>query len=530
MKQASSTTPQASTERVKTGPERLTALLIRLGPTFVKVGQLLALRPDILPEEYCEALLRLTDRAPPSPWPEIKEILRQDLGAEPEVVFAQISEECHAAGSLAQVHRATTHEGVKVAVKIQRPNLDKQVATDLKRIRWLAHFVKASGINPLISPHELTNELEAWLKQELDFSHELRNTERMHELLRGQPQVRVAQCFAKLSSKRVLTSEFLEGLLFSDLIRLVQREEFELIDDLGYNRDTLSERLIDSVLNQIFDLRQFHADLHPGNIIAMPGNVIGFVDFGLTDVLDPVIEEEQTAYLRAIYDNDVPQMYRSVAQIFIPGHETDSEAFRVEFFTETSRWLTRINAEDQDPNGGGRSPLAGYMVALMRLARSHDMRVPAAGLSMYRTLLTSESVAHYLRGGADLRSVGARFFTQLQAKRLIESWGPDQVRMWLVDLHQLARTGPGILQRFLADLAEGRFSINVRSVTPSSERRQASRRARMITLAILSTSLSLLLFLAGQNEDVLGGGVVTALWAVLGVVLIWIAVLWRGLD
>lgn len=512
----------------KTGPERLTKFLTTLGPTFIKVGQFLALRPDIMPEEYCEALLRLTDQVAPTPWAEIREILRQELGADPERKFAHISEQSHAAGSLAQVHRATTHEGIRVAVKVQRPNLDQQVKTDLKRLRWLVQFVKASGINPLISPQEFTEELERWLAQELDFSQELRNTIRMYELLRDQPEVRVPRCFPELSSKRVLTTEFLDGILFSELIRLVQREEFELIDDMGFSRELLAERLIESALHQIFELRQFHADLHPGNIIAMAGNVIGLVDFGLTDLLDPVIEEQQVAYLRAIYDNDVSQMYRSVSQIFLPGRNTDMEAFRREFFSETSRWLGRIHVEEQDH--GSRSPLAGYMIALMRLARVHDMQIPISGLSMYRTLLTSESVAHYLRGKADLRSVGARFFTQLQVKSLMESWGPDQVRMWLVDLHQLAHTGPGILQRFLTDLADGRFSLNVRSVTPSSEKRQASRRVRLITLAILSTSISLLLFLASQHAELLGRGATTLLWGCLLGIYVWIALLWRRLD
>lgn len=509
------------------GPERLTRLLIRLGPTFIKIGQFLALRPDILPQAYCDELLRLVDRAPSTSWEVIRQTLRAELGDDPENIFARISPRPLAAGSIAQVHLAETRHGEKVAIKVQRPDLPIRVKRDLRKIRWLARALKASGIAPYISPTELVGELEHWLQQELDFTRELNNQTRMYDEMTSERYVRIPQPFAEFSSPRVITTEYLHGTPFSDLIRLARRNDFEHIERLGFDREVLAERLIESSLHQIFRLRFFHADLHPGNIIAMRGNVIGLVDFGLTDVLDPTVEEVQTDYLAALYENDTHRMHRAISQIFVAGENTDAEAFRRDFFTETNRWLSML--EDLPANGERRSPTAGYMVTLMRLARVHDMRPPISVLSMYRTLLTSESVAYHLRSAANLRETGRRFFSELQLERLIGSYHPDRVFARLMQLNELTRSGPGNVQQLLADLSEGRFVLSVRSLESTQERRQANRRARLIALAILSLSLTLLLVLTAGQTGVWERVAYQVIWVLLIGLYIWLAIIWRRL-
>jgi hypothetical protein len=204
------------------------------------------------------------------------------------------------------------------------------------------------------------------------------------------------------------------------------------------------------------------------------------------------------------------------------------EAFRREFLAETSRWVARMQAQVQPPEA--RSPISEYMIALMRLARVHEMRLPVSGLSMYRSLLAAESVANHLGSAANLRSVGARFFTELQIRRLIQGWEPERVRSWLLEAHELVRTGPGLLQQFFTDLADGRFSMSVRTITPSAEKRLANRRARLLTLSVLSVSVSLLLLLARQSPGTIGRGAELVLWACLAGIFVWIALIWRRLD
>ena len=510
------------------GPERLVRLLVRMGPTFVKIGQFLALRPDILPQEYCDELLQLVDRAPSLDWEIIRGVLRAELGDEPENVFARISTRPLAAGSIAQVHLAETHEGIEVAVKVQRPDLPLRIKRDLRKIRLLARLLKASGIAPFISPPELVGELERWLRQELDFTKELTSHARMYDELRGEATVRVPRPFPEFSSPRVVTTEHLAGVPFSDLIRHARRGDFEQIERLGFDRETLAERLILTALHQIFRLRFFHADMHPGNIIAMRGDVVGLVDFGLTDVLDPVVEQVQSDYLTSLYNNDTHGMYRAIVQIFIAGEQTDAEAFRRDFFAETNRWLTAM--EDGAANGGARSPTAGYMITLMRLARVHDMRPPISVLSMYRTLLTSESVAYHLRSRAHLREVGRDFFRELQLERVIAGYSPDRAVARLMQLNELARSGPTNLQQLLSDLAEGRFVLSVRSQESARGRREANQRARLIALAVVAMSLALLLVLTAGRGGEWARATTWALGILLAAAYVWMAIIWRKLG
>jgi ubiquinone biosynthesis protein len=519
--------PLTPPEESGPGPERLIRLLVRLGPTFIKIGQFLALRPDILPEAYCDELLRLVDRAPSAPWEVIREIIQIELGAEPGDLFKKISRQPLAAGSIAQVHVAQTWEGEEIAVKVQRPNLPAQIKRDLRKIRWLAGFLKVSGIAPFISPAELVQELERWLKQELDFTRELSNHTRMFDELAGEKEVRIPRPYPEFSSPRVISTEYLKGLPFSDLIRYARRGEFEQIERLGLDRDLLAERLIRSSLTQIFQQRFFHADMHPGNLIAMGDNVIGLIDFGLTDVLDPTVQEVQSDYLGALYNNDIHGMYRAISQIFVPGKTTDQEAFRRDFYSETSRWLSTL--EDRSDNGHRRSPTASYMITLMQLARAHEMRPPTSVLSMYRTLLTSESVAYHLRTEANLRDVGRQFFNNLQVERLISSYYPVPVMSRLMELNELVRSGPGNAHQILSDLSEGRFVLSVQSTESEQTRGYANKRARLLALAIFSMTLALLLTFTAGRQGRWQSISDAILWLLLFGVFGWMAILWRRL-
>jgi ubiquinone biosynthesis protein len=507
-------------------PRRLREMLVRLGPIFVKIGQFLALRPDILPQEYCDELMQLVDQSPAEPWEAIRAILVQELGDDPERRFRSIRRRPLAAGSIAQVHLARLHSGATVAVKVQRPNLEQRIEKDLRRVRWLARVLDWSGVSPFAAPDEVVAELERWLHEEVDFTRELRNQQKMYDATSREDIVRVARPYPALSTSRVLTSEYLSGMPLSTVMRDVRSGERHRLQRRGIDTAILAERLIEIALDQIFRFRFFHADMHPGNLIAMRGNVIGLVDFGLTDVLDPSVERRQADFLRAIYEDDVNGMYRAVSQVFIEGVNTNAEAFRRDFLAETSRFV----AEKQDAHEGqGRSSTADYMVAVVRLARVHDMRLPASVLSLYRTLLASESVAHQLRSSANLGSVGRGFFRGLQLEKTLATFEPDSLFAWLMQLNDLVRTGPGNLQQVLSDVSEGRFVLPVRSLESEQARRTGNQRARMISLAVISVALSMLLS-TGGGPAIGGYSLAPLLWGALGLDLAAIAFLWRKLE
>jgi ubiquinone biosynthesis protein len=512
-------------------PQRLRDLLVRLGPLFVKIGQFLALRPDLLPQEYCDELLQLVDQSPAESWETVHAILTRELGGPPETIFRNIRRRPLAAGSIAQVHLARLHNGKTVAVKVQRPGLEQRIYKDLRRVRWLMRAVDWSGASPFASPDEVVAELERWLRQELDFTRELRNQQRMYDAIRRDDIVRVPRPYAHLSTARVLTGEYLPGLPLSKVMRHVREGNEGILDRYGLDKSILAERLIETALDQIFRIRFFHADMHPGNLIAMRDNVLGLVDFGLTDVLDTTVERRQADFLSAIYNDDVNGMYRAVSQVFNEGPRTSSEAFRRDFFNETNRFVAEKNDGGRDGRSPdeGRSYIADYMVEVVRLARVHDMRLPSSVLALYRTLLASESVANQLHSDADLASVGRGFFRGLEIEKTLGGFETDSVIGWLMQINDLVRTGPRHMQQVLSDLAEGRFVLPVRSHESEQSRRAGSQRARMISLAVVSVALAMLLSGRG-NASVAAPPLAPFLWAALVLDLAALFFLWRRLK
>jgi ubiquinone biosynthesis protein len=507
-------------------PARLRRLLIRLGPMFVKIGQFLALRPDVLPQEYCDELLQLVDQAEPEPWENMRATIERELGAPVETLFRTIRTVPLAAGSIAQVHRATLHDGTRVVVKVQRTNLAARVTKDLARVRWLARILDWSGISPFTSPDEVVAELDRWLHQELDFTRELRNQQRMYDALKSESIVRVPRAYPELSTSKIVTSEYLSGLPFSRVLRLMRDSGPGVLARLGFDQEILAEDLVETTLFQIFRLRFFHADLHPGNLIAMRGNVVGLVDFGLTDVLDPSVERRQADFLSAIYVEDVTGMYRAVSQIFIEGPDTNPEAFRRDFFNETSRWIAEKSDDARAVRA--RSSTASYMISVMRLARVHGMRLPTSVLALYRTLLTAETVAHQMESSVTLGGVAKGFFRSLQIEQAIDSFEPGRVIAWLMQLNDLLRSGPGNLQQVLSDVADGRFILPVRTLDSEQSRRASNQRTRLLTLAVLSLGISLLLSRGGLS--VFGVSLEPLLWAALAADAMAMTWLWRRLE
>lgn len=498
---------------------RLRPTLVRLGPIFVKLGQYLALRPDVVPEATAAELLTLVDQVPPFPWPEVESILRRELGADSDTVFAHLARQPLAAGSLAQVHAGRLATGEAVAVKVRRPGIETRVEKDLRRLRWLLRSLELAK-EPGIDARELHDELARWLREELDFERELRNLVRMHERYGDHPQCRMPKPYPELSSRRVLVAERLEGVPISELLRLVRGGEPERIAAMGYDRDLLAENLLAAILDQIFGHNLFHADTHPGNLIALADQRIGFVDFGLVEALDPALRSGLGRYLAAVYSGDLERIESAIREVLIVTERTDLDAFRAELRAALRDWTRAEPATDdrRDPR------LARFMVRMMQAARRYRLGIPPATLSMYRSLLTAETVAQELGTGADLRSVGRRFFGFLRVREALRALYPEEVQALLVDSVALLRELPGDLQRVAKSLAQERLPFRLRTAHSRRDRALESDRARLLTLAAVSVGVAVLI--AG---DAAPFELDAVLWAVLAGLYLGMLVLWRRL-
>ena len=511
-------------------PIRARVLLERLGPIFVKIGQYLSLRPDIIPQEYCNEFFRLQDDIAPDALGDSLDAIREGLGQDTKVLFGWIKPRPVGAGSLAQVYQARTHDGQEIVIKVLRKNIEARVRKDLAKTRLLGNLLHRIGMEPGISLPDLVQELENWLTNEVDLRNESRNLRRLSELTEGHPIMVVPLPHPKLSSQRILTTNFVRGVPFTHLVHLIRTGQGDTLNELGFDRKVLARNLVEAAYDQIFRFQLFHADTHPGNLLALEHNRIGYVDFGLVESLDESIRARVMSYVSAVYIGDVESMIHSLMELLVPGKEADPQAFRRDF--QQAYMAFRESSVMQDVNRAphlDRSPIAVLMVAILRAARRHDFWVPTDVLSIYRVLITVETIASELDPSINLRTVGQGYFRHMELENLVRMFGPEAILRHFRQMFDLLRRGPGILQRLAFDLAEDRFVLKVQTTESEASQRHANRRTRLVTLAILIVALSFLQ--VGTRGIVLPGGLSLSviLWVLIGAAGVWLAILWRAL-
>lgn len=517
------------------GPRQFRELLQRLGPISVKIGQYLALRPDLLPAEYCSELLDLSDRVPPFAWSEAREIIIADLGEDPKNVFKFIEPTPSASGSIAQVHIAQLHDGTLVAVKVQRPHLRTTVTKDLRRLRKFARLIQWTGFSLIAGPREILDELTIWLNQEMDFARELANLQRLYDLAHDDAEQRMPRPYPEFSGARVLTEEFLHGMLVTELLRTTGPAAKGAEAVATIDRDQLAGNLFRAVLKQMFQYQFFHIDLHPGNLVAIGDGSIGFVDFGLCAELDDRVRQHQLRYLSAVYEGDVNQMFDAMKDILIAGERTDMEAFRRDFLVESERWLAtrhtpRVQADldPQDSASSDYSPWGQYMIGVMKAARRRGLSVPPRILAIYRALLTAETVSRQLSSKVDLPLIAKAFFRQLETNDLFRRLDPDSIQLTLIDALKLLQESPRQLNQVLSGLSDGTYAFQVEVLEATRTKKAQDRRARLIVTSILTVGIAFLLAgtrLREMTPSLLAKGLIAAL------VLLYVSVLaqWRKL-
>ena len=294
-----------------TPPERVRQVLAEMGPTFVKLGQVLATRVDLFEPEWTAEFSKLQDNAPPAPWAAIHQQLTEDLGAPPEEIFAAFDPEPLAAASIAQVHRARLDNGDEVVVKVRRPGIRPIIEADL---RWLTRLAElAETTSPelrVFHPREIVRQFAQSLRNELDFASECRNAERIAKNFsdytdpdaaysqpdgKAMPAIIIPHVHWQLTGERVCVQEFIDG---------ISGRRLQAIDKAGLDRKILARRGALAVLKMIVEDGLFHADPHPGNVFYLPGNRIAFVDFGMIGRLTEERREQLMRLLLGLVRNE----------------------------------------------------------------------------------------------------------------------------------------------------------------------------------------------------------------------------------
>ena len=419
-------------------PERLRLTLERLGPTFVKAGQMLALRPDYVPLEYAEALRGLHTHVAPFPAAEAVAIVEAELGAPLGALYAEFGREPFAAASLAQVHRARLFDGRQVAVKVQRPGVRVQVERDLALLATLARrFERHQPASVAFRPSEAVAELAQYTRRELDFRREARTAERLRQLFAGDDRIVIPAVIGDRSSERVLTTEFLAGL---------PPEPAADLRRAGIDPEAVLRAGAAAMLRQVFQFGLFHADPHPGNVLFLPGDRIGFVDFGMFGRLDPSERRRMAFIFWALADGDYEAVGGQLLRLseFLPG--ADPAGFRAALADTVEDWFGGSAADFS---------IARLLLSELALGARHGIVFPRGLMLIARALVNLEATAMIVDPQLNLAELARPLLPELRhilrpsPEALEERW-----HHYRFDYLDLAAELPALLPEVIARLRE----------------------------------------------------------------------------
>ncbi len=278
-------------------PERLRLAMVELGPTFIKLGQILSTRPDIIPKEYADEFGKLQDRVPSIPMEEVEGEIHRELGYPIDELFSELSDYPIAAASMAQVHRGRLKSGEDVVVKIRRPGLKQVIETDVDILMGLAYLIEHHiPAGEIYDPIGIVKEFRRSINREMDFSREGHTIDRFAANFAGTSTVHVPRVFWEYTGETVLTMEYVDGIKVSDMDRL-QSE--------GYDLKKIAHNGADAFLKQVLVDGLFHGDPHPGNFFILPQNIICMLDYGMVGRLDAELKFQLADLLMAVLNRDV---------------------------------------------------------------------------------------------------------------------------------------------------------------------------------------------------------------------------------
>ena len=306
---------QVDPETQRRRAERLLDSLLTLGPTFIKLGQLLSTRPDVLPPAYIDVLASLQDDVPPADWAEAEQVLEAELGPVDET-FESFDRTPISGASLGQVYRAT-YEGTDVAVKVRRPGIEELVEADLRVIRWSLPLVLLfTDEGRAFSLENLADEFATTIRQEMDYDRERRVLGEIGASFADDPDVHVPDAIPAASGPRVLTMEYVGGTKINDVAAL---------DEAGFDRTALAEKLQRAYLVMILEEGVFHADPHPGNLAVAPDGAIVFYDFGMSGEVDPFVQDRIVDFYIAVANQDIDGILDAMVEMGTLSPEADRE-------------------------------------------------------------------------------------------------------------------------------------------------------------------------------------------------------------
>ena len=452
--------------------DELATDLEKLGPTFVKLGQLLSTRVELLPPPYLDALSRLQDEVEPFGFGEVEKIVTTELGVRISKAFSEFESTPIASASLGQVHLARLRDGRAAAVKVQRPNIREQMVEDFDALSDIAEFLdNRTEFGQRYELNRMLEELRKNLMRELDYRQEAHNLSAFREQLRDFPHIIVPAPIADYSSSRVLTMEYVPGTKITKMSPLSRME---------FDGETLAEELFRAYLKQILVDGFFHADPHPGNVFVTPDYRVALLDLGMVGRIMPRLQEDLLQLLIAISEGHGEDAAQIAIKIGQPRREFDQ--------TEFTRRISEIVAQQKTATVE-EMQVGRLVLEVTRCAAESQIRVPPELTMLGKTLLNLDQVARALAPQFDPNASIRRNTAQMLQQRVVKTLSPGNLFSGVLEAKDLIQRLPARLNRFFDALANNEFKISVDAIDEKTLIVGFQKIANRITVGLIIAAL-----------------------------------------
>jgi ubiquinone biosynthesis protein len=412
--------------------ERMQAVLEEVGGLWVKLGQALALRFDVLPADYCLQFFQLLNQIQPFAADDARTILEAELGRPVEAIFRSFDWQPHAAASIGQVYRAELADGTPVAVKVQRPRIRELVRADLALMRWLAAFVDLTPLFGQTQARSLVAEFARWTDEELDYRIEARHAAVLRRNAESDPLERNPRVYPVHTTARVLTVEYLDGITVIDIITAIRRRDAAFLDRLaerGHDARRIASHIVWNALNQIYRFGYFHADPHPANLLVLPDDAIGYVDFGIVGKLDDQTTQALRYFAQSLFAGHTGIAVDEFMRFLTPSAKTDVRAARRDLIEAMNNYVESARV---GPEGFNLTEDI-FEIEMLAVVRSHGMALNPDAVRYLKAVLTAEAMVKELDPQFDLRAHENRFFGRLMELEAIEALDPRRLGQRILD-------------------------------------------------------------------------------------------------
>jgi len=453
-------------------PDQFVRDLEALGPTFVKLGQMLSTRPDIVPSEFATALERMQENVAPVPVERLREVFEEEIGVSVGKAFLEFDERPLGCASLAQVHRAVLRDGTAVAVKVQKPEVAAQLRSDLEVLRSFANAAdRLTGIGRRVRFADWLGEFAKTLMAELNYQAEAENLVRFGQHLEPFPELWIPQPVWDFTGRRVLTLQLAQGVRV-DAISGLRRTEQSMAP--------LASALVRGYLDQMFVHGEIHADPHPGNLRVTPDGRLAIFDLGMVAHVPPRLRERLLKLLFAAVDGRGEEVADETIALSTRLEDYDEERY----LREVGQMIARYAAHDTTSEGQ-------VVLDLVRIATATGLRTPPELSLLGKTLLNLEMVCRALSPELDIRAVVEHHLQHVMRARLKKSMSPANLASEAMELQSLLREGPRRMSDILSLVAENRLQMRVTGLEESHLMESLQKIANRVAAGIVTAALIL---------------------------------------